>query len=142
MSEPVYLDYNATTPVAPEVADAMLPFLREQFGNPSSSHHYGRLAVRAVAEAREQVADLIGARSEEIVFTGCATEANNLALLGVARALGDTKRHLVVSAVEHPAVLAPARQLEAEGWRGHYTSESREPPWRGPGRALRNQKLT
>jgi len=113
---PIYLDYNATTPVAPEVADAMLPFLREQFGNPSSSHSYGRLAAQAVAEARHQVATLIGARDDEIVFTGCATEANNLALLGVARALGDTRRHLVVSAVEHPAVMAPARQLEAQGW--------------------------
>lgn len=114
---PVYLDYNATTPVAPEVADAMQPFLREQFGNPSSSHPYGRLAALAVAAARDQVAALIGARSDEIVFTGCATEANNLALLGVARALGDTKPHLVVSAVEHPTVMAPARQLVAQGWR-------------------------
>ncbi len=114
---PIYLDYNATTPVAPEVADAMLPFLREQFGNPSSSHPHGRAAARAVAEARDEVAALIGARGGEIVFTGCATEANNLALLGVAQALGDTRRHLVVSAVEHPAVMAPARRLEAQGWR-------------------------
>ncbi|NMG32622.1 cysteine desulfurase family protein [Aromatoleum evansii] len=113
---PIYLDYNATTPVAPEVADAMLPFLRERFGNPSSSHPYGRLAARAVGEARDEVAALIGARSGEIVFTGCATEANNLALLGVARALGHSRRHLVVSAVEHPAVMAPARWLEANGW--------------------------
>ncbi|NMG32641.1 cysteine desulfurase family protein [Aromatoleum evansii] len=113
---PIYLDYNATTPVAPEVADAMLPFLRERFGNPSSSHPAGRLAARAVGEARDEVAALIGARSGEIVFTGCATEANNLALLGVAQALGDTRRHLVVSAVEHPAVMAPARWLEANGW--------------------------
>ena len=114
---PIYLDYNATTPVAPEVADAMLPFLREHFGNPSSAHPYGRLAAQAVAEARHRVAALIGARDDEIAFTGCATEANNLALLGVARALGNTRRHLVVSAVEHPAVMAPARQLEAQGWR-------------------------
>ncbi len=113
---PIYLDYNATTPVAPEVANAMLPFLREHFGNPSSSHAYGRIAAQAVAAARAQVAALVGARSEEIVFTGCATEANNLALLGVARAVAHSKRHLVVTAIEHPAVIAPATRLQAEGW--------------------------
>jgi cysteine desulfurase len=116
MTEPIYLDYNATTPVAPEVVDAMLPFLREHFGNPSSSHPYGRRAAEAVAEARSQVAALIGARPAEIVFTGCATEANNLALLGAAHALGTRSRHVVVSAVEHPAVMAPAEQLRRIGW--------------------------
>ncbi len=75
MSAPIYLDYNATTPVAPEVVSAMLPFLREHFGNPSSSHPYGRLAAQGVAEARNHVAALIGAQAREIVFTGCATEA-------------------------------------------------------------------
>ncbi len=112
----IYLDYNATTPVAPEVLDAMLPFLRDQFGNPSSTHLLGRRAAQAVAEARERVAVLIGAQPQEIVFTGCATESNNLALLGVARAMPPGKRHLVVSAVEHPAVLAPARYLVEQGW--------------------------
>jgi cysteine desulfurase len=116
MSDPIYLDYNATTPVAPEVLDAMLPWLRGEYGNPSSSHPYGRRAAQAVATARSQVAALIGANAQEIVFTGCATEANNLALLGVARALGVEKRHLVVSAVEHPAVMAPALRLRDEGW--------------------------
>jgi cysteine desulfurase len=116
MNAPIYLDYNATTPVAPEVADAILPFLREHFGNPSSSHPYGRFAAQAVAQARSHVAALIGARDDEIVFTGCATEANNLALLGAAHARRGAKRHLVVSAIEHPAVLAPAAHLEAEGW--------------------------
>jgi cysteine desulfurase len=116
MNEPIYLDYNATTPVAPEVLDAMLPFLREHFGNPSSSHVYGQRSAAALAEARSQVAALVGARPAEIVFTGCATEANNLALLGVAQALGDAKRHLIVSAVEHPAVMAPAARLQEQGW--------------------------
>ena len=116
MRDPVYLDYNATTPVAAEVLEAMLPWLRDQFGNPSSAHPYGRRAAQTVVAARQQVADLIGAQSQEIVFTGCATEANNLALLGVARALGTTRRHLVVSAIEHPAVMAPAMSLREQGW--------------------------
>jgi len=116
MVEPIYLDYNATTPVAPEVAAAIAPFLHEAFGNPSSGHARGRFARDAVAQAREQVAALVGAAPAEIVFTGCATEANNLALLGVARALGGAKRHLVISAVEHPAVMAPAAALAGQGW--------------------------
>ena len=117
MIDPIYLDYNATTPVAPQVLDAMLPWLREQFGNPSSTHPFGQRAAQALAVARQQVADLIGAQAQEIVFTGCATEANNLALLGAASALGTTKRHLVISAVEHPAVMAPALLLREQGWR-------------------------
>lgn len=116
MRDPVYLDYNATTPVAPEVLDAMLPWLRDQFGNPSSAHPYGRRAAQAVATARRQVADLIGAQPQEIVFTGCATEANNLALLGVAQALQTSRQHLVISAIEHPAVMAPAMVLREQGW--------------------------
>ena len=116
MNRPIYLDYNATTPVAPEVAEAIQPFLAGAFGNPSSSHAYGQFAHDAVAQARRHVAELIGATAREIVFTGCATEANNLALLGVARAMGQGKRHLVVSTIEHPAVLAPARHLAEQGW--------------------------
>ncbi len=119
MSNPIYLDYNATTPIAPEVLEAMLPWLRDQYGNPSSSHALGQRAAQAVATARRQVSDLLGAQPQEIVFTACATEANNLALLGVARAVvasGSGKRHLVVSAIEHPAVMAPAMQLRAQGW--------------------------
>jgi len=113
---PIYLDYNATTPVAPEVAKAMLTWLTEQFGNPSSSHAYGLKARQAVAEARESVATLIGARAEEIVFTGSATEANNLALLGAARAAPLGRRHLIVSAIEHPAVMQPTLHLQESGW--------------------------
>ncbi|HEX9778592.1 MAG TPA: aminotransferase class V-fold PLP-dependent enzyme, partial [Geopsychrobacteraceae bacterium] len=115
MNLPVYLDYNATTPVAPEVADAIIPYLREHFGNPGSAHVFGQRAKLAVAQARAQVAALIQARAEEIIFTGSATEANNLALLGVARALG-RPGHLVISAVEHPAVAAPAKRMEEAGW--------------------------
>ena len=113
---PIYLDYNATTPVAPEVLEAMLPYLIEHFGNPSSSHVYGLATRQAVAEARMSVAALIHAQDGEIVFTGSATEANNLALLGIASALGQTRRHLVVSAVEHPAVMQPALHLREMGW--------------------------
>ncbi|WP_310451017.1 cysteine desulfurase family protein [Sulfuritalea sp.] len=116
MSSPIYLDYNATTPVAPEVSAAMRPWIEEQFGNPSSSHIYGQRARQAVARAREAVAALIGAQADEIVFTGSATEANNLALLGVARAMAPHKRHLIVSAVEHPAVMQPALHLREQGW--------------------------
>jgi len=116
MTNPIYLDHNATTPIAPEVFAAMAPWLREHFGNPSSSHAYGRQAAQAVGEARAQVAGLIGAQPQEIVFTGCATEANNLALLGVARATGSSRRHLVISSIEHPAVAAPAMALRDQGW--------------------------
>ena len=116
MSTPIYLDYNATTPVDPRVADAIEPYLHQHFGNPSSTHVYGRNAHQAVERAREQVARLIGAQASEIVFTGCATEANNLAIRGVARALGDKGRHLITSAVEHPAVEQPFQHLGSDGW--------------------------
>lgn len=116
MKLPIYLDYNATTPLAPEVAAAIRPWLEEHFGNPSSSHPYGQRARQAVAQARNHVAALIGAETDEIVFTASATEANNLALLGIARALGDKKRHIVISAVEHPAVMQPALYLRQLGW--------------------------
>lgn len=115
MSEPIYLDYNATTPVAPDVAAAIRPWLEAEFGNPSSSHADGQRAHAAVDTARAEVAALIGAHAAEIVFTGNATEANNLALLGVARALPN-KRHIIVSAVEHPAVMQPALHLREHGW--------------------------
>lgn len=116
MSRPIYLDYNATTPVAPEVLEAMLPMLREHFGNPSSSHPYGRQAEDALERARGQVAALIGAAPGEILFTGSATEANNLAILGVAEALKGRGRHLITSGVEHPAVARPMAHLAERGW--------------------------
>jgi cysteine desulfurase len=113
---PIYLDYNATTPVDPLAALALQPWLRERFGNPSSAHPYGEEARAAVETARVEVAALIGGRPEDMIFCGSATEANNLAILGVVRALCGERRHLVTSAVEHPSVMQPMRWLEAEGW--------------------------
>lgn len=115
MKMPIYLDFNATTPVATEVAKAICYWIDADFGNPSSNHPYGQRAHDAVEKARAEVAALMGATATDIVFTGNATEANNLALLGVARALPD-KRHMIVSAVEHPAVMQPALHLRELGW--------------------------
>jgi cysteine desulfurase len=119
MRRPVYLDYAATTPVDPGVAAQMARCLTapEAFGNPSSSHVFGRMAAALIARARAQVAGLIGARAEEIVFTSGATESNNLAVLGVARTNGDRGRHLVCSRIEHKSVLDVGRRLEREGFR-------------------------
>ncbi|MCA9185175.1 MAG: cysteine desulfurase family protein [Pirellulaceae bacterium] len=107
----IYLDYNATTPIAPSVLEATLPFLQEHFGNPSSSHSVGRAAVQAVRDAREKVAVAIGAEPEEIVFTSGGTESNNLALLGIFGTRTETPGHLIVSKFEHPAVCEPAAHL-------------------------------
>ena len=112
----IYLDNNATTPIHPRVAVAIEPYLRGHPGNPSSSHAPGHEAAAAVAAARGQVADLLGCFTHEVVFTGGGSEADNLALKGVAWAYRDRGRHLVVSAVEHPAVLETARFLQREGW--------------------------
>ena len=114
---PVYLDHHATTPVDPAVVGAMLPYLTEKFGNPSSRQHlFGQEAHAAVEEARAHVARLIGAETGDIVFTSGATESNNLAVRGVGRGAGSRGRHLVTTAIEHPAVLEPARSLEREGF--------------------------
>ena len=109
---PVYLDYNATTPVDPAVVAAMRPYLEWEFGNPSSAHAYGQAAREAVEHARRQVAELLGAEPEEIVFTGGGSEADNLALCGVAFSQRDRGRHMVTTAVEHPAVLHTCRYLQ------------------------------
>jgi cysteine desulfurase len=115
-SDPIYLDYNATSPVAPEVIEAMVPALRDLWGNPSSPHVYGRRAREAVEKAREQVAALLGCGSDEVIFTGGGTEADNAAIVGVAEAVADRGRHLVTSVVEHPAIEEPCRYLESRGW--------------------------
>jgi cysteine desulfurase len=113
--EPVYLDHAATTPVAREVLDTMVPYLRHHWGNPSSSHTAGRVAREAVEEARERVAAALGCAPREIVFTSGGSEADNLALRGVLERAGGSARHLVITAIEHDAVLKTAeRLLESE----------------------------
>jgi len=111
----IYLDHNATTPLHPSVLEAMLPFLGERFGNPSSLHWSGREARQGLDRARRSAAALIGAEPAEIVFTASGTEADNLALRGALAAAGPGKRHLVTSAVEHPAVLSTCEDLERGG---------------------------
>ncbi|CAO3446760.1 Cysteine desulfurase (EC 2.8.1.7) [Azospirillum argentinense] len=116
----IYLDNNATTPLAPEVREAMLPHLSGEFGNPSSPHAAGMAAKRAVGEARAQVAALVGAKAADILFTASATEANHTALLGTLRAVAaerPERRHLVTTAIEHPSTLMLAHDLERQGWR-------------------------
>ena len=113
---PIYLDHNATTPILPEVVDAMLPYLREHFGNPSSGHVYGRRAHDAVERARGQVATLLGCDDGEVIFTSGGTEANNLAIRGVAEARND-RRHVVTTAIEHPATEQLCAWLERHGMR-------------------------
>ncbi len=111
---PIYLDHNATTPVHPAVLEAMLPYLRENFGNPSSGHIYGQRARAAVERAREQVASLLACQPDEIVFTSGGTEASNLAIRGVVEH-ASPKRHVVTSTVEHPATSRPCDFLERDG---------------------------
>ncbi len=110
----IYLDYNATTPVDPEVYDAVFSSLRRDFGNPSSSHLPGRKAKEAIGHSRESVADLIGCGPEEIFFTSGGTESNNLAILGTATV--HRKGHIITSSIEHPSVLNPCRHLESLGF--------------------------
>ena len=112
----IYLDHNATTPLDPRVIEAMVPVLERGFGNPSSLHWFGQRARGAVEDARARVAALIGASPSEIVFTGSGTEADNMALRGVAGAAKDPRRKIVHTAVEHHAVIHTARALQEEGW--------------------------
>ena len=115
MKRPIYLDYQATTPLRPEARDAMLPYMSERFGNPHSPHRYGFEADAAVEAARAQVAALIGAPPETIVFTSGATEASNLALTGTLTAPGQRRRRIVTVVTEHACVLDTARHLERLG---------------------------
>lgn len=118
----IYLDYAATTPVDPRVFEAMRPYFCEKFGNPSSVHFFGQAAKKAIEGARSQVAALLGAKDEEIVFTSGGTEANNFALFGIAAAHGGPGRHIVTTAIEHHAILEPLHRLEREGWRVTYVN--------------------
>ena len=123
---PIYLDNQATTPVDPRVLDAMLPYFTETFGNPHSiSHEFGWIAEAAVEGARQQIAELIGARPSEIIFTSGATESNNLALKGVLRANRGRRRRLVTVATEHKCVLESARELAHEGFNTTYLAVQR-----------------
>jgi cysteine desulfurase len=127
-ARPIYLDYAATTPVDPAVATAMMDCLTEggDFGNASSTHVFGRRAAARVETARAQVAALIGAEPDEITFTSGATESNNLAVLGVARANADRGRHVITTRIEHKAVLDPCKRLEREGFTVTYLTPDRQ----------------
>lgn len=126
MTRQVYMDHSSTTAVDPAVTEAMLPYFSERFGNPSSLYSIGREARRAVEEARQKVADLIGAKKEEIIFTGSGTESDNLAIKGIAyknRKKGD---HIITSSIEHHAVLHTCKYLEAQGFKVTYLPVSKE----------------
>ncbi|MBN1141448.1 MAG: cysteine desulfurase NifS [Deltaproteobacteria bacterium] len=122
----IYLDNNATTAVRPEVLEGMLPFFTEAFGNPSSLHWAGRQASPAIEQARREVAALINAKEEEIVFTSCGSEGDNLALKGTVEALQSRGNHIITTAVEHPAVLDTCRFLEKKGVEVTYLPVDRE----------------
>ena len=114
---PIYMDYSATTPTDPRVAQKMIPYITEHFGNPASrSHPYGWEAEEAVEEARAQVAALVNADPREIVFTSGATESNNLALKGIAEFYQDRGKHIITVKTEHKAILDTARELERKGF--------------------------
>lgn len=122
----IYLDNNATTHVDPAVVRAMLPYLEKKYGNPSSLHKKGFETETAVRKAREAIARVLGVKAPEIIFTSGATEADNLAITGAARALGHRGRHIITTAVEHPAVLEPCRALLREGFKVDYLAVTQE----------------
>lgn len=122
----VYLDHNATTPVHPEVLEAMMPFFQDQFGNASSIHWAGREVKKHLDEAREKVAVPLNANPDEIIFTGCGTESDNMAIKGVALAFQEKGRHIITTRVEHHAVLHTCQFLEKMGWEVTYLSVDSE----------------
>jgi len=122
----IYMDYNATTPVRPEVLEAMLPFYTEHFGNPSSVHWAGRAVKGAIENAREQVASLINCSPAEIVFTSCGSEGDNFALKGTVDALKEKGNHIITTTVEHPAVLETCEYLEKQGCEVTYLPVDRD----------------
>ena len=124
--ERIYFDHNATTQVHPMVLEAMRPYLQERYGNPSSLHWWGQEARRAMDKAREEVADLINASPDEIVFTSGGTEADNQALIGIADYFGAPYNRIITSSIEHQAVLSTCRHLEVKGFRVDYLPVNRE----------------
>lgn len=128
MLRTIYLDNSATTPVREEVREAMMPFLFEKWGNPSSVHYYGRDARRFIDEARRHVATLLSCEEDEVYFTPCATYSNNVSLLGRARfcEANGKGRHLITTHIEHPSCLGPAKHLESMGWEVSYLPVNRE----------------
>lgn len=128
----IYLDHNATTPLHPEVLEAMLPYYKEAFGNPSTIYSFGQETRKATDEARETVANLIGASPEEIIFTSGGTEADNLALKGVPAALEKKGKHIVASSIEHHAVLSTLKYLEKRGYKVSFLPVD-EHGWLDPG---------
>lgn len=124
--KPIYMDHSATTPVAAEVLEAMLPYFSDKFGNASSLHGFGREAREALEESRQKVARLLNADPEEIVFTSGGTESDNLALQGIARMNRNSGRHIITSQIEHPAILETCRSLEQEGFFVTYLPVNRE----------------
>ncbi|HDM79026.1 MAG TPA: aminotransferase class V-fold PLP-dependent enzyme, partial [Deltaproteobacteria bacterium] len=116
MDRPIYLDYNATTPLAPEVIEEMIPFMKEHFGNPSSSHYYGREPKKAIEVARERVAKLLNCSPEEIIFTSGGTESNNHALRGIAESCREKGNHIITTAIEHHAIIEPCLYLMKQGF--------------------------
>ncbi|MEM0333455.1 MAG: cysteine desulfurase family protein, partial [Candidatus Aenigmatarchaeota archaeon] len=116
----VYMDYAATTPIDPRVLKAMMPFLKKKFGNTMSLHSFGIEAKKALEESREAIADLMNANSNEIIFTSSATEANNMAIKGIAFANKDKGNHIIVSSIEHHCVLESAKWLEKFGFKVDY----------------------
>jgi cysteine desulfurase len=125
MSAVIYLDNNATTPVAPEVVEAILPYLTQYYGNPSSMHSFGGQVGKALKQARSQVAGLLGAEESEIIFTSCGTEGNNTAIRAAIAAQPDRK-HLITTQVEHACVLNLFKQLEKQGYTVTYLSVDRK----------------
>ena len=118
--QPIYLDYNATTPVDPAVAEAMQPYMLHHYGNPSSTHAYGRASKEAVESARARVAALLGCAASEVVFTSGGSESNNTVLKGVAYIYRHRGHHIITSGIEHPATINPCRFLEQQGLRVTY----------------------
>jgi cysteine desulfurase len=121
----IYLDHNATTPVLPEVLEAMMPYLKTEWGNPSSTYKFGSKLKTVIETAREQMAELIGAQLRDVIFTSCATESNNAAIHAALKA-NPAKRHIVTAAVEHSSVLNYCMALENDGYRVTYLPVDRD----------------